>query len=340
MGQTYRVFPKMRYRFDQLSQCRQATPSTAIFKVKMGSGIVEEMSCTVTMRSINDCPFAIVDGDEITTDLSHIYAAYVNEQHPYVDKLLREALDQGMVDSFTGYQSKKKADVLAQVYALWDLMVTRDVRYSSTTATAAESKTTRSQHVRLLEETVNNTQANCVDGTVLFAALLRKIGIDSALVITEDHCYLAFWTDADHKSIYGLETTMVSLQAAEMETPKEFESVVSPDLRWDVSWGSFITALNEVTPGLRAALENETPDIMLIDVNAARLAGVLPIPFTGSERFVALKIEDDDSESEDAQADASDSEESEDDTSDEDDYNAETDDVSSWKSDDERQDES
>lgn len=326
-GETYRIYPKMRYRFERLSQCRQATPSTTLFKVRIGNGTVEELACTVTMHSINDCPFAIVEDEKIATDLSHIYAAYVNEQHPYVDKLLREALDQGMVDSFTGYQSKSKDQVLAQVYALWDLMVTRDMRYSSTTATAASSQSARSQHVRLLEQTVNNTQANCVDGTVLFAALLRKIGIDSALAITEDHCYLAFWTDADHRVSYGLETTFISQQAEEVTTPAELENVVAEETRWDVSWGSFVSALNKGTESLQDSLKKKPSDITLIDIDAARAAGVLPIPFTSNEHFVAIEVNYDEESEEEYES-------SEEDSSEQEEVNEEdgSNDLSSWTS--------
>ena len=32
-----------------------------------------------------------------------MFAANVNEQHPFVEKVLREALDEGIVDSFSGY---------------------------------------------------------------------------------------------------------------------------------------------------------------------------------------------------------------------------------------------
>ncbi len=290
-GITYRVYPKMRYRFDRLSRCKQATPSIAVFKVQLNDGVIEEETCTITMRSINDCPFAIVADDETTVDLSHIFAAYVNEQHPFVDKLLREALDIGMVNSFTGYQSDPDA-VLAQVYSLWDLMVTRDVRYSSITATAAVSEHTHSQHVRLLEETVNNTQANCVDGSVLFASMLRKIGIDSVLVLTDDHCYLAFWTDAKHERMYGLETTMVSLETTLDETPEEFANAVDEDLRWEHSWASFISAILTGTSNLQSELEKEQLEIDLIDVNEARAAGVLPIPFASQEEFVAVQYDD------------------------------------------------
>ncbi len=99
-GETYHVYPKMRYRFDRLSACKQATPCSVVFKVQQGSQTAEERTATITMRSISDCPFAKVDGETVT-EMNMVFAAYVNEQHPFVDKLLREALDIGVVDSFT-----------------------------------------------------------------------------------------------------------------------------------------------------------------------------------------------------------------------------------------------
>lgn len=285
-GTTYRIYPKMRYKFEKLSQYRQATPSSVTYRVQLGDGVPEEKTVTITMRSINDCAFMLLDGED-AIDMNFCFAAYVNEQHPFVDKLLREALDIGVVDSFTGYQSNDPNQVIAQVYAIWDLMANRDVRYSSITATAAISRNTRSQHVRLLEETINNTQANCVDGTVLFASILRKIGIDSALVVTKDHCYLAFWADKKHERLYGLETTMICLDTTDKEVPDFYDTSVAEEQRWDYSWGSFVHAMATGTANLQQEINKKEVEVTLIDVAVARLNGVLPIPFHSNEEFIA-----------------------------------------------------
>lgn len=285
-GQAYRVFPKMRYKFEKLSQYRQATPSSVTFRVQLGEDVPEEKTVTITMRSINDCAFTLIDGDN-TIDMNFCFAAYVNEQHPFVDKLLREALDIGVIDSFNGYQSNDPNQVIAQVYAIWDLMANRDVRYSSITATAALSRNTHSQHVRLLEETINNTQANCVDGTVLFASVLRKIGIDSALVVTKDHCYLAFWAGKNHEKLYGLETTMMCADTSEEEIPDFYDAAVAEEQRWDYSWGSFVLAMATGTTNLQKELDKKEAEISIIDVATARLNGVLPIPFHSDQEFLA-----------------------------------------------------
>jgi hypothetical protein len=290
-GETYQVMPKIRYRFERLSSCRQATPASITISVQRGSSKPTLFQETVTFRPISDCPLAIQVGDEVI-DLSFTFAAYVNEQHPFVDKLLREALDLGIVDRFTGYQSKTHDEVIRQVYSLWDLMVARDVRYSSITTTAADSNQVASQNVRLLEDSVNNTQANCVDGSVLFVSMLRKIGIEARLVLIPGHCYVAFASDPEGTHIFGLETTLVDSDA---ELPEEvdefFENAVDESVQENASWASFIVAINHGTTELQKAIpkfSEANSNHRMIDIAAARKQGILPIPFTSNELFVSF----------------------------------------------------
>lgn len=293
-GDKYTILPKVKFRFEKLSQSRQATPTTVTFRVQLGSGPVTETSQTLTIRSINDCAFHL-QREQQPIDMSLNFTAYVNEQHPFVDKLLREALDLGVVDSFIGYQGNSTESVIRQVYALWDLMVARDLRYSSITATAATSNSVASQHVRMLEETINNTQANCVDGSVLFASLLRKIGIDSTLIMQPDHCYMGFWADEQHTIFLALETTLLGV-TAEMpdEVPEELEDAIDEELRRDKSWSSFVHAIlggtsKFINDGERFKAE---PDYQIIDIALARQAGFLPIPYHSAEEFVAFNFSD------------------------------------------------
>ncbi|MEQ1827082.1 MAG: transglutaminase domain-containing protein [Pirellula sp.] len=288
---SYNVMPKVRYRYDRLSQCRQATPASITLTVQIGSGKPKVISETVTFRSISDCPLAVRLGDS-EVDLSFTFAAYVNEQHPFVDKMLREALDLGIVDRFTGYQSKSAEEVIRQAYSLWDLMVARDVRYSSITTTAADSNDVASQNVRLIEDSVNNTQANCVDGSVLFVSLLRKIGIEARLVLVPGHCYVAFAADPAGEIYFGLETTMVDAEVELLdEIPELFENAVDVSFQESASWASFLAAIEHGTSELGKAAEkfsDPKSNYHMIDVAQARKNGVLPIPFTSSETFVSF----------------------------------------------------
>ncbi len=302
-GETYTINPKIKYKFDQLAKRSQTGPVTVTYKVEIGDAEAEEETETLTLRSVNDCPYVVVK-DGTKRDVSFMFAAYVNEQHPFVDNVLREALDTGIVDSFTGYQAKDKKQVYRQAYALWHALSKRDVRYSSITTSVAESDTVGSQHVRLIEESINNGQANCVDGSVLMASLLRKIGVEPMLVMVPGHCYLAFSLDAEGKEFAALETTLIG-SVVEKDTLKVdgLEDVVDEDSQDENSWKTFKAAVATGVANLNKNAKNfkdaKKSNYQLISVVAARKLGILPIAFQSNQKFVALPADDTASESDD-----------------------------------------
>lgn len=299
-GETYIVRPKVKYKYDRLARRTQTGPITVTYEVEIGEES-EEQNETLTLRSINDCPYSFAK-DETWTSIRFMYAAYVNEQHPFVDKMLREALDTEIVDSFTGYQSKDKTEVYRQAYALWHALSERDVRYSSITNSVAQSDAVGSQHIRLIDESINNAQANCVDGSVLMASLLRKVGIEPILVHVPGHCFLAFALDQDGKELAGLETTMIgsAIEGDAVEIPG-LEEVVDEDDQTENSWKTFAAAIARGNANLKKHdkefKDPKNHNYMLISVAKARKAGILSIGFQSNKKFVETpKEEDDDSE--------------------------------------------
>ncbi|MFM8887653.1 MAG: hypothetical protein ACKOKC_14730, partial [Chthoniobacterales bacterium] len=134
--------------------------------------------------------------------------------------------------------------------------------------------------VRLFDESVKAAQANCVDGSVLLAAVLRKIGLDPHLVSVPGHMFLAF--SLDDETMVGLETSMMGEADLEKVDEKRLKSFLKFDVeekRNEESWATFEAALDTGTQALLEASEkfDEDPDYMLIDVAEARNLGILPI---------------------------------------------------------------
>src|SRR6202043_4092013 len=82
------------------------------------------------------------------------------------------------------------------------------------------------------DQSIAMSQANCVDGTVLFASLLRKVGINPALVTHPDHMYLAFnlnnSENEDEQELMGLETTDIGtpeIGETDSEMPEALSSL-------------------------------------------------------------------------------------------------------------------
>ncbi len=66
------------------------------------------------------------------------------------------------------------------------------VRCFCITANANRSDVALSQHVRLVGESSKSNQANCVDGSVLIASVLEKIGIETDLVKVPGQMFVRF----------------------------------------------------------------------------------------------------------------------------------------------------
>ena len=224
-----------------------------------------------------------------------MYAAYVNENHPELDRILQEALATKIIDNFNGYQSNDPTEVVKQVFAIWAALQKHGIQYSSVTETPGGSSLVNSQYVRFLEQSISMTQANCVDGTVLFASLLRKVGINPALVTHPDHMYLAFnlnnSDDEDEQELMGLETTVIGASEVEESNSElpgavaNVEEQLSDQVRGSKAWKSFVSA---VLAGENDLDENDDkfdagdPNWQIIDVADARDKGIMPISFEAS----------------------------------------------------------
>ena len=101
------------------------------------------------------------------------------------------------------------AAVDKQEYALWNVLQKRKFRYSSVSNTSLSSNVVYSQRVRTFDDALESSQINCVDGSVLFASLLRAINIEPILVRTPGHMFVGYYTDNSHKDMNFLETTMI-----------------------------------------------------------------------------------------------------------------------------------
>lgn len=283
------VFPKGAWDFTALLKVKQQQPVTATFKVTVNGKDLPEQNETCLMRSINDCPFYVLwdEEGEDYDDFSWLFAAYVNENHPLVDGILKDALKSGLVDSFTGYQSDDGDEVLTQVFAIWNVLQRRGIKYSDI-STTTPSKYVVSQTVRFLDQSVGATQANCVDGTVLMASVLRKIGINPYLVMVPGHCFLAFdLGKGDDADIVGLETTMLGQDNLKPVAALDKLPAKVRQKEFEKSFQTFANAIETGTEALEKhadAFENgEDPDTQMISVAEARELGIMPIA-SGSDR--------------------------------------------------------
>ena len=204
-GQETYFMPNIPWNILTLSKQVSSTPINIVFRLFDDAGNKVEKSIPLFMRSVNDCIFQYQQ-----EKFDFLFTAFIQEQHPEVDKILKDALKTKLIADISGYQSDE-THTLLQVAALWKVLHDRGFQYSSITRTSTNNtQNIASQQVRTFDNSLKTNQANCVDGTVVFASLLRAIGISTTMVLTHDHCFLGFYTSGKKDHIVYLETTMLS----------------------------------------------------------------------------------------------------------------------------------
>ena len=208
----YIIYPDILWRYNALRDNEQAEPISVVANVEVDGKDLGQKVRTFSVRSINECLLGfnkqLPDGRTRYVSTRLFYAAYVNEENPLIDKVLREALNTRIVRRFLGYQSTPEM-VDKQVYALWYVLQKRNFKYSSVSYSSLSSNVVYAQRVRTFEDALNSSQINCVDGSVLFASLLRAINITPVLVQMPGHMFVGYSTDSAKKNLTFLETTMI-----------------------------------------------------------------------------------------------------------------------------------
>lgn len=281
------IIPRLSWNQARLVAITQPMSSEVVFRVFVDGSMIGEQRRPVRVRAINDAPLRSCRTPQQCSDYSHYMAAFVNENSPIIDRVLRAALDIPAmpVKQWTGTQLGPDATV-KQVWAIWYWLQRDKVTYSSITTVSDSQQGLFSQTVRPVSQSLRTAQANCIDGTVLFASILRQIGIEPIIVLVPGHAFLGFFTDAQRSKPAFLETTMLNdaNNPFNGHAPTRMGTALANTLKTDVhmnqSWNSFVAALNEGQRKYGQAAPNfgKQPGYVIVPILKAREAGILPLP--------------------------------------------------------------
>jgi len=274
----YDISPLVAWDFQKLTGLLEPTNETFKIGIQVDGQEMVTKIFQPRIRSINDSIYSYTDRYGNVSSLLPLFSAFVNENDPIIDEILKEAKELGLKAklqnvAFTGYQWGQKATI-QQVALLWFLFQSKHFVYSNITQESGISSKVLAQHVRSLEDSYSATQANCVDGSVLFASILKKIGIKPYLVIKPGHCYLMFLSE-EGKGPCFIETTMLGWYQV-----KNFNFFHPASVEYQNSYQSFNAANQHATSVFNADYphyQNKESGYSLVDIDACRAAGITPI---------------------------------------------------------------
>jgi hypothetical protein len=276
------IYPVIEYDFSALKNISQAQPMNLKYAVYIDGEFFDSKIEVVWVRSVNDAITWAQDHHDNVFSFDFIFAAYVNENEPSLDPILGEILEEGIIDSWSGYQVNQD-EVLRQVFALWHHFQKKGFSYSSITTQSGTDERSSGQTVRFIQDALVSSQANCIDGTVLFASFLYKIGLDVSIVLVPGHAYLAFGIDEAGTGKYALETTLMGSLDLK-HTDNQGALYAAMDGKDDVilkSWNSFLGAINQGTENYAndalPAIQQQNPQYLEINIGQARQQKIRPI---------------------------------------------------------------
>lgn len=145
-------------------------------------------------------------------DMSQYLGAFVTPNHPSVMTFVRTVADQHSDMRLVGYQG----DVDSQVKAAFDaLKSVAKLTYVNSVIDFNPDAGAKSQRLRLPRQSLEERQANCVDGAVLFASILESISLNPAIIVLPTHVIVGWETAKDSNDWHYLDTTKVDSRTFE-----------------------------------------------------------------------------------------------------------------------------
>lgn len=261
--------PAPCYDFEALNKLKQTTPFNITIKAKKNDGETVIFNEVWQAHQINDCPISlsmrVVSNNKTiiqeNQSTRNCIAGYVNENHPMIESILVQAKASGKSKEFFGY-AQGEDKIVEQIESIWNALQNRGVTYSNISESTI-SPLHSFQHIRLLEQSISEKQSNCLDGSVMLASILRKIGLNVSIILVPKHAYLAVYDSSHKHRIFAIETTMIGKN-------KIFEAIAAATTEGEASLREIESLINN---------ENHL-EYCEVDIQACREIGIQPIPYS------------------------------------------------------------
>ena len=181
-----------------------------------GSDALYEESLPVTLMPRDSLPLARVLGDGETHRTVDFVGAWITPNAKAVDSFLAAAKKRLVGrQSFSGGQEP----TLPQVQAIYDELHARGMSYVMDPDLFVEGQAV--QRTRLPSEVLESTNAQCIEGAILFATLFEAIGLHPYVTLANGHSWAGWKPEGHDKAparaphIYWLETTVTHIATFE-----------------------------------------------------------------------------------------------------------------------------
>lgn len=274
-GERYRLRPALEWNTAALA--RLAAPQAIALDVEFAvDGTTERRSQPARLHPLGEALYYVRAGNA-EVDLGWIFAAYADPRSRIVDAILDAARERHPDLAFDA-RGRSRADTLALAFAIWEVLERHGLRYADEDPGVARGPTAWSQRVRLHEDVWRERRANCLDGSLLIAAALERIGVGSALILVPGHALLAFHGESGDDAPLFVETTLLGKRSLPARPRASFaDRLAGFDPRAMDSFDAALAAGRARYARESAGFRRRNPDYQWIDLPTARAYGIIPL---------------------------------------------------------------
>jgi len=250
-------------RIRHISELTSATLNVLAEDLDKDNRVEVHETRRVWLLSRNSATFEVVDpaGKQIK-DFRPYLGAFITPNHPRVQRFLTEVASKHFEEQLKGELGNPTAQAEAIYTALKE---SANLVYIHAPIAFNPSKGAVGQRVRLPHECLEEKQANCLDGALLFASLLEALGLNAAIVLIPGHAMVGWTVDDAGTSWRYVDTTLIRTH--------EFRDAMDQAIDRLTRYQPAPANGNGEATGANKPLEG----LHLLELSALRSRGVTPI---------------------------------------------------------------
>jgi len=288
-GEKYWIAPRLHYRYDALKAVMARQPCEVALALELDGTALGEKTVAGTVHPVKDCVF----GTRVSAGFSDkvlgytfsqfgwLFAAYVDEEHPFAEELVKEALATGVVRVFDGYRSGDPEQALVQVFALWEALTRRGARYHHYMRVTAASRDVFSEPVRTMDEIAARPSGTSAEAVALLSSALLRIGLRPFIVIVSERIQLGVDRSDGGRDYVGIDPIYMGVeQPPDSRWPAQMRDSLPGPFKDSPALAAYGAALADGTDDVvtyAKRFEDGDPRLQMIDVRQARVDGIAPL---------------------------------------------------------------
>ena len=270
---------KLQVKIDNLLSLTEKVDSSLTLKIITAEEILKEQVFPISFMAYNQ--WHGIDS------YPQLLASFITPNHPCITSIVKRASKHLVRISgsseFCGYLYSDKGKVFEQIEAIYYSLQDEQFSYVLNMPSYEE----KGQRIRLANEVIDSKLGNCMDLTLLFAACLERIGINTLLILERGHIYLGVWliSNSHIRSVDDDITFLLKKTADGVDDILVLESTMFAK--------SELVPFQKAVDAAYLSLLNKEYFQLFLDVYRCRLEGFRPLPqlFKSDDKWKLIEVE-------------------------------------------------